>query len=128
MSSVLSSRIQNSVPRLVRTLVNKAEFRPVPSARDSIASPTDFLKAIGRSSETKLEAPEKWEDFWRLDGNALKKANIPVTDRRYILWSMQKYRLGEAPEDFAHPPKPKKKIRGRGPAVQFGKRIRSRRL
>jgi hypothetical protein len=31
---------------------------------------------------------------------------------RYILWSMEKFRLGEDPSDFAHAPKPKKKIRG----------------
>ena len=48
----------------------------------SLESPVDFLKAIGRSSETKFEVPEKWEEFWKLDGNALKKANVPVSDRR----------------------------------------------
>ena len=36
---------------------------------------------------------------------------------RYILWSMQKYRLGQAPEEFAHPPKPKRKIRGYAPCI-----------
>ncbi|KAI0953170.1 hypothetical protein AcW1_007464 [Taiwanofungus camphoratus] len=57
----------------------------------------------------------------------MKKAGLAVRDRRYILWSMEKYRRGEDPASFAHPPSPKKKIRGRGPAVQNGKRIRSRR-
>ncbi|CAL1713266.1 unnamed protein product [Somion occarium] len=128
MSSVLAFRLQNPLPQLVRTWVNKAQFRPVPPPRSRLAGPTDFLKAIGRSSETKFEAPATWEEFWKVDGNTLKKAGVPVQDRRYILWSMQKYRMGENPEDFAHAPTPKKKIRGRGPAVQLGKRIRSRRL
>ncbi|CAL1713267.1 unnamed protein product [Somion occarium] len=150
MSSVLAFRLQNPLPQLVRTWVNKAQFRPVPPPRcmyplglhlsgstehvsftiplARLAGPTDFLKAIGRSSETKFEAPATWEEFWKVDGNTLKKAGVPVQDRRYILWSMQKYRMGENPEDFAHAPTPKKKIRGRGPAVQLGKRIRSRRL
>lgn len=66
---------------------------------------------------------------------------------RYILWCMGKFRQGLNPAQFAHPPKPKKKIRGyvappsfplcvcslchiiisHGPAVQNGKRIRSKR-
>ena len=32
--------------------------------------------------------------------------------RRYILWCMEKYRQGFDIKDFAHEPKPKKKIRG----------------
>lgn len=31
---------------------------------------------------------------------------------RYILWSMEQYRLGNEPSKFAYPPKPKKTIRG----------------
>ena len=66
---------------------------------------------------------------------------------RYILWAMERYRQRDDPSDYAHEAKPKKKIRGcvffrlsdrvgsdsswslnsHGPAVQFGKRIRSRR-
>jgi hypothetical protein len=64
---------------------------------------------------------------------------------RYILWAMEHYRQGDHHSDYAHEAKPKKKIRGcgfsplaqvgrsgrtlnsHGPAVQFGKRIRSRR-
>jgi len=57
----------------------------------------------------------------------LKKAGLAVRDRRYVLWAMEHYRQGDVPSDYAHEAKPKKKIRGHGPAVQFGKRIRSRR-
>lgn len=47
----------------------------------SIASPEDFLKAIGRSSETKVSY-EAWDEFWTINGVALKKAGLPVRDRR----------------------------------------------
>jgi hypothetical protein len=47
---------------------------------------------------------------------------------RYILWCMTKYRQGVPIEEFAHELKPKKTIRGWGPKVQNGKRIRSRRV
>ncbi|KIP10206.1 hypothetical protein PHLGIDRAFT_66140, partial [Phlebiopsis gigantea 11061_1 CR5-6] len=93
----------------------------------SVATPEAFLKAIGRSAETKVTA-ETWEDMWKLDGRSMKEAGVAVKDRRYILWCMEKFRLGMDPKEFAHPPKPRKKIRGWGPAVQNGKRIRSRRL
>ncbi|EPQ54567.1 hypothetical protein GLOTRDRAFT_129917 [Gloeophyllum trabeum ATCC 11539] len=115
---------------LARSLSSSAVTRPIPPKR-GIESPEAFLKAIGRSSDSKLsslsESLSEWSNFWKLGGLEMKKAGVPVKDRRYILWSMEKYRLGWAIKDFAHEPKPKKKIRGRGPSVQFGKRIRSRR-
>ncbi|KAF8158267.1 hypothetical protein B0H34DRAFT_448189 [Crassisporium funariophilum] len=137
------SRIYAAVPSFSRSLFNKASIRPVPPIRDpsvlaqvprahpfrveSIKSPEDFLKAIGRSSETKF-SPENWEDLWKSNGLKLRKAGISVRDRRYILWCMEKYRLGYPIEEFAHEPPPKKTVRGWGPKVQNGKRIRSRRL
>ncbi|KAG6890650.1 hypothetical protein C0995_006626 [Termitomyces sp. Mi166 len=93
---------------------------------DTITTPTDFLKAIGRSSETKLEV-EQWEALWKLSGHDLKQKGLTVRDRRYILWCMEKYRSGLSIESFAYEPRPKKTVRGWGPSVQNGKRIRSRR-
>ncbi|KAJ7189862.1 hypothetical protein GGX14DRAFT_607789, partial [Mycena pura] len=92
----------------------------------SIRTPDDFLKAIGRSCNTKLSI-ESWDEFWRQDGAQLKSAGVGVSDRRYILSCMEKYRSGFAIDDFAHEPRPKKTVRGWGPSVQNGKRIRSRR-
>ena len=48
---------------------------------DTFSTPADFLKAIGRSSETKLTV-EKWEDFWKTSGYDLKKSGLAVRDRR----------------------------------------------
>ncbi|KAF9463028.1 IGR protein motif-domain-containing protein [Collybia nuda] len=129
MFSVLgsSSRLSSLVPRLSRSLVNRAASRPVPPPLEPISTPSDFLKAIGRSSETKVTI-ESWDEFWKTSGNALKKSGLAVRDRRYILWCMENYRNGQPIQSFAHEPKPKKAIRGWGPAVQNGKRIRSRRL
>jgi hypothetical protein len=44
--------------------------------------PAEFLKAIGRSSETKVST-EKWEDFWKTSGYELKKSGLAVRDRKY---------------------------------------------
>ncbi|PSR83875.1 hypothetical protein PHLCEN_2v5584 [Hermanssonia centrifuga] len=48
-----------------------------------IDSPTAFLTAIGRSAETKV-TPETWEELWKLDRQTLKKAGLPVRDRRRV--------------------------------------------
>lgn len=127
-----TSQLFSLAPRLCRGFVNRAASRPIPPPNvtpgtESIANPRDFLKAIGRSSETKVQT-EKWEDFWKTTGIDLKKAGLGVRDRRYILWCMEKYRLGQKIQDFAHEAKKKKTVRGWGPAVQNGKRIRSRRI
>lgn len=126
MSFGLAVRLRPSFLPLCRTFQNRALLRPVPPPTGDISTPEDFLKAIGRSSETKISF-DTWDDLWKTNGEALKKAGLATRDRRYILWAMEHYRQGDHPSDYAHETKPKKKIRGHGPAVQFGKRIRSRR-
>ncbi|KAF8644424.1 hypothetical protein AX16_008484 [Volvariella volvacea WC 439] len=154
LTSSTPSRICALLPQVSRrTLVNRAALRSAPEPRPTgilppfalrlaaktqdgqqtsvintvpITTPAEFLKAIGRDSESKLQI-EGWEEFWKTDGQAMKKAGVGVKERRYILWCMEKYRSGMKIQDFAHEPKPKKTVRGWGPAVQNGKRIRSRR-
>ncbi|KAG1748746.1 hypothetical protein EDB19DRAFT_1629984 [Suillus lakei] len=138
--------IQNAQSRTVATVVtcNVSRRPDIPSPRGlivkhllllvilttlvpgKISTPQDFLKAIGRSSETKISI-DSWDAFWRTSGWDMKNAGLSIQDRRYILWCMEKFRQNQPIEGFAHEERPKKKIRGRGPAVQFGKRIRSRR-
>ncbi|KAG1745898.1 uncharacterized protein EDB91DRAFT_1119339 [Suillus paluster] len=122
--------IQNAQTRTVTTTVTDAVSRrpdiPSPRVPGKISTPQDFLKAIGRSSETKISI-DSWDAFWRTSGWDMKNAGLSIQDRRYILWCMEKFRQNQPIETFAHEVRPKKKIRGRGPAVQFGKRIRSRR-
>ncbi|KAK7469380.1 hypothetical protein VKT23_003855 [Stygiomarasmius scandens] len=116
------------VPSLARTFINRAVNRPIPPTNaDLIATPQDFLKKIGRNMDTKLSV-ESWEQLWTTSGLGMRKLGLSVRDRRYALWCMEKFRRGIPIEEFAHEPKPKKTIRGWGPAVQDGKRIRSRRL
>ncbi|KAJ3919635.1 hypothetical protein F5877DRAFT_39902 [Lentinula edodes] len=150
------------LPSLTRSFVNRALTKPVPpttgvlytlgilhiqlilnrSCTETITTPNDFLKSIGRSMDTKMtSAPESWDDFWRTSGLDMRKVGLSVRDRRvillretlnipihrYALWCMSKFRRGLAVEEFAHEPKPKKTVRGWGPSVQNGKRIRSKR-
>ncbi|KJA23168.1 hypothetical protein HYPSUDRAFT_39941 [Hypholoma sublateritium FD-334 SS-4] len=115
------------VPSTLDPATHRIGFGPHSVPAPAIKQPADFLKRIGRGAETKLSA-ETWDALWRMDGNAMKKAGVGVRDRRYIQWCMEKFRLGFPIEEFAHEPSPKKTIRGWGPKVQNGKRIRSRRV
>jgi len=126
MSFALAVRLRSSFFPSCRTFQNRALIKPVPAPRGEISTPESFLKAIGRGSEKKISF-DSWDDLWKTNGPALKKAGLAVRDRRYVLWAMEHYRQGDDPSDYAYEPKPRKKIRGHGPAVQFGKRIRSRR-
>ncbi|KAK7056939.1 hypothetical protein VNI00_002657 [Paramarasmius palmivorus] len=122
------SRSHSPLRSFARSFVNKATVRPIPAPRDSINTPQDFLKAIGRSMDSKI-SQDSWEEFWRsATGNQLRAKGLSVRDRRYTLWCMEKFRQGVPIEEFAYEPRPKKTIRGWGPAVQNGKRIRSRRI
>ncbi|KLO16736.1 hypothetical protein SCHPADRAFT_901230 [Schizopora paradoxa] len=111
---------------LSRSFINHAAQRTPPKPTERILDAKSFLSAIGRSSDSKVKV-EEWNDLWKMNGRNLKEQGVAVRDRRYILWAMERFRQGENPTQFAHEMKPKKKIRGRGPSVQFGKRIRSRR-
>ncbi|KAI0250820.1 IGR protein motif-domain-containing protein [Lactifluus subvellereus] len=126
MSFTFAGRLRSLFSPFSRTFHNSALLKPVPPPRGDITTPESFLKAIGRGSETKVSF-DTWDALWKTDGLALKKAGVAVRDRRYILWALERYRQQDDPSDYAHEAKPKKKIRGHGPAVQFGKRIRSRR-
>nr|GAT60118.1 predicted protein [Mycena chlorophos] len=119
-----------SITSLCRAMRMATLARIVPAPTTTISTPASFLQAIGRESNTKYkteDAEMSWDDFWQTDGVKLKAAGVAVRDRRYILWCMEKYRQGSPVTAFAHPPPPKKTIRGWGPSVQNGKRIRSRR-
>ena len=42
----------------------------------------------------------------------LRAARAVLCGSRYLLWSMERFRQGEDPSEFAHEAKPEKKIRG----------------
>lgn len=113
---------------LTRLDLPKLPIPQVPRPRVGIKTPSEFLEAIGRKSLDKFSAGAEasWDRFFMFDATHLKEAGVGPRHRRYILWSMQQFRLGKPIDEFKHDPK-KKKIRGWGPAVQNGKLLRSRR-
>ncbi|KAG5341115.1 hypothetical protein C0989_011338 [Termitomyces sp. Mn162] len=72
--------------RGVSSLPSKARHKYSPLKTfeiDTITTPAEFLKAIGRSSETKLEV-DQWDALWKLSGHDLRQKGLAVRDRRYV--------------------------------------------
>jgi hypothetical protein len=81
MSFALAIRLRPSFLPSCRTFQNHALLKSVPPPRGDISTPETFLKAIGRGSETKISF-DTWDDLWKTNGLALKKAGLAVRDRR----------------------------------------------
>lgn len=95
--------IQNAQSRKVATtVINVSRRADIPSPRGlivkrlfllailtslapgKISTPQDFLKAIGRSSETKISI-DSWDAFWRTSGWDMKNAGLSIQDRRSVV-------------------------------------------
>ncbi|KAM0791073.1 hypothetical protein ACM66B_004364 [Microbotryomycetes sp. NB124-2] len=94
---------------------------------DAISSPEALLKAAGRGLEsyaTKLGEDLTFTKLFTKTGQELADAGMSAKERRYLLWVLEKYRQGHNIRQLAIPATPKKKYRGWGDKVQFGKRVR----
>ncbi|KAL9935971.1 hypothetical protein V8E36_005548 [Tilletia maclaganii] len=85
------------------------------------------LAAVGGPSQVGSVLPPASPRAGKDINRALRSNGVAVKDRRYILWALEKYRQGRDPVEFSIRAKPKKKIRGWGPRVQNGVRVRGRR-
>jgi len=56
------------------------------SSLGDISTPESFLKAIGRNSEAKISF-DTWDNLWKTNGQALKKAGLAVRDRRCVAFT-----------------------------------------
>lgn len=103
---VFAPRLCASIPTIVRPLLKRNVHlalrelpeRPIAPKRDptkfqsgigpharpveNIQTAEDFLKAIGRESETKLKV--EWDELWKMDGRAMREAGVGTRDRRYL--------------------------------------------
>lgn len=101
MSFALAGSLRPLFLPFCRTFQNRALLKPIPppigtyalsptwTLRSSffvagdISTPESFLKAIGRGCETKISF-DTWDDLWKTNGLALKKAGLAVRDRRCV--------------------------------------------
>ena len=66
--------------------VSNMDFSCSHTSAGEISTPESFLKAIGRGSDTKISF-ESWDDLWKTNGPALKKAGLTVRDRRCVAFT-----------------------------------------
>ena len=108
------------------------KYVPCPLTKlDKVDSPKAFLEAISKprrdlvNNSTCVSAlGEDWDAMFSMNSEKLKGAGVPVKERKYILWALEKYRQGLEPSEFVRSVKKPKKVRGWGPRVQKGYRVR----
>ncbi|KAH8921929.1 hypothetical protein BT69DRAFT_1298329 [Atractiella rhizophila] len=98
---------------------------PLPQIKDV----PSFIQACNKNRKLVTYVPKfedvTLEDFLKMDGEKLEKlTGMSLKERKYLLRVMERYRQGAHPTQVAVPLKPPKKIRGWGPKIQFGKRVR----
>ncbi|WFC93940.1 hypothetical protein MBRA1_000566 [Malassezia brasiliensis] len=127
---LLGASAPRALPGTLR-LASTAALRPVPAPRGSINTPKAFLEAISKTRRNLAESStcvnavgEDWDAMFRLTSEKLKGEGVSVQERKYLLWALEKYRQGGDPHSFAYDIKKKKKVRGWGPRVQKGIRVR----
>ncbi|KPV72016.1 uncharacterized protein RHOBADRAFT_56152 [Rhodotorula graminis WP1] len=98
--------------------------RRVPKPRGQYTDPAAILAASKRGLESYADKMGSWDEAFTKTGAELRDAGMTVKQSRYTLWLLEKYRQGHDPLSVAVPPTPKKTIRGWGPRVQGGIRVR----
>ncbi|BGP19876.1 hypothetical protein JCM10213v2_008007 [Rhodosporidiobolus nylandii] len=88
--------------------------------------PASILVASKRGLEQYADKLEEdgWQGLFTKTGTELRDLGMTVKESRYTLWLLERYRQGHDPANIAVPPTPKKTIRGWGPKVQNGIRVR----
>lgn len=71
-----------------------------------------------------------WDQLFKINEfkrELIKDGTLSIPrERRYLLRCLELFRQGLDPKDFSVPEKKPKKIRGWGPRVQHGKRLRGK--
>ncbi|GAA6037727.1 hypothetical protein JCM8097_002311 [Rhodosporidiobolus ruineniae] len=96
----------------------------VPRPREPYTDPTALLSASRRGLESYADKLGDWAELFKKSGTELRDAGMSVKESRYTLWLLEQFRQGHDVAKVAVPKTPAKKIRGWGPRVQNGKRIR----
>ncbi|GAA5918082.1 hypothetical protein JCM5296_006754 [Sporobolomyces johnsonii] len=97
----------------------------VPKPREPFNTPAAVLAASKRNLDQYADKFDTWAALFTKSGDQLRnEVGMQVRESRYLLWLLEKYRQGYNPDTVAIPPTPKKTIRGWGPKIQNGKRVR----
>ncbi|GAA5990372.1 hypothetical protein JCM10908_007341 [Rhodotorula pacifica] len=122
-----SALVRSSTPALRRAIHAPAAIdatKRVPKPRGPYTDPASLLSASKRGLESYAEKLGNWSELFTKTSGDLRDAGMDIKQTRYTLWLLEKYRQGHDPATVAVAATPKKTIRGWGPKVQNGKRVR----
>ncbi|EGG01958.1 uncharacterized protein MELLADRAFT_110614 [Melampsora larici-populina 98AG31] len=125
----ISNQPQSQSQSLIKfkPFINKPAPERIPNPHHSIETVEKFLSSLKRPNLLDLKSKfDSWNQFFESNGTLLKSKSINPKERRYLLWAMELFRHGKDPKEFAVKLKKKKVIRGWGPRVQNGKRLRGK--
>ncbi|GAA5827897.1 hypothetical protein JCM11251_007721 [Rhodosporidiobolus azoricus] len=100
------------------------QSKRIPAPRGSYTDVSSLLSASKRGLEQYADKLGEWNELFTKTSTDFKDAGMTVKQSRYLLWLLERYRQGADIAKVAVPPTPKKTIRGHGPRVQNGIRIR----
>lgn len=76
--------------------VSKTSLRKKVDPSSEIPDVAAFLSRIGRKCDEYTETYENnWDNLLSWDGKALKEKGVPIQERKYILFQVEKLRKGE---------------------------------
>jgi uncharacterized protein YdiU (UPF0061 family) len=88
-----NAEVEEEKPKAIRPTYHPSV---IPRRRHGMTVET-FLTAIGKSCVDYKDTFETWEDLFTMKSEIMKLKDIPVTNRKWILRWVQRYRLGETP-------------------------------
>ncbi|GAA5861970.1 hypothetical protein JCM8547_001542 [Rhodosporidiobolus lusitaniae] len=96
----------------------------IPRPRGRYTDTTSILAASKRGLEQYADKLGDWAELFGKTSTDLKDAGLTTKESRYLLWLLERYRHGHDPAQIAIPATKAKTIRGWGPKVQNGVRVR----
>ncbi|KAA1113047.1 hypothetical protein PGT21_019388 [Puccinia graminis f. sp. tritici] len=124
-----TSKPTQQTPKFAR-FVHKPSPPRIPKPHHGIETVEAFLESLRRPSLLSLTNKfTEWDQLFSLEPKTdlVKDGTLSVPkERRYLLRSMELFRQGLDPKEFAVGVRKPKKFRGWGPRVQHGKRLRGR--
>ncbi|GAA5979278.1 hypothetical protein JCM11641_001980 [Rhodosporidiobolus odoratus] len=102
------------------------QLKRVPKPREPYSDPASILRVSQRGLEQYADKLEEagWQGLFTQTSTELRDMGMTIKESRYLLWLLERYRQGHDPANVAVAPTPKKTIRGWGPKVQNGVRVR----
>lgn len=97
--NILSKRLPVRALHSIRTPTISAS---IPTATDKVPDVNTFLNTIGRKCNEFADTYEnKWDNLFKWNSRDMKEKGIPIQQRKYILFQVEKFRNGNTIKEVA---------------------------